>query len=81
MNANKQNEEIKESNEKLKRWLLPVSILFMLAFGVFLFCGLINNAGSVILFLAGLVLVIYLFYDRLFLCVVFFLVNHTLIYL
>ena len=24
MNANKQNEEIKESNEKLKRWLLPV---------------------------------------------------------
>ena len=39
MNANKQNEEIKESNEKLKRWLLPVSILFMLAFGVFLFCG------------------------------------------
>ena len=81
MNANKQNEEIKESNEKLKRWLLPVSILFMLAFGVFLFCGLINNAGSVILFLVGLILVIYLFYDRLFLCVVFFLVNHTLIYL
>ncbi|MFR3390430.1 MAG: FtsX-like permease family protein [[Clostridium] scindens] len=65
MNANKQNEEIKESNEKLKRWLLPVSILFMLAFGVFLFCGLINNAGSVILFLVGLILVIYLFYTGL----------------
>lgn len=65
MNANKQNEEIKESNEKLKRWLLPVSILFMLAFGICLFCGLINNAGSIILFLVGLILVIYLFYTGL----------------
>lgn len=65
MNAEKINEEIKESHEEIKKWLLPVSVLFLLLFGLWLFFGKNWDAGIILLFLTGLVLVIYLFYTGL----------------
>ena len=62
MEAQKKNEEIKESNEQLKKWLFPVSILFLAVFAGFIFFGGIQSAGNALFFLIGLVLVIYLFY-------------------
>lgn len=62
MDIQKKNEEIKESHERGKRVLLPLSLLFFLVFGFFLFCYKNWDAGVLILFLVGLVLVIYLFY-------------------
>ncbi len=62
MNAERQNEEIKESHEGLKRWLLPLSVLFLALFGAWLFYGKEWGTHTIILFLVGLVLVIYLFY-------------------
>lgn len=62
MNAERQNEEIKESHEELKQWLFPVSILFLVLFGVWLFYGKEWGSRTMLLFLVGLVLVIYLFY-------------------
>lgn len=62
MNAEKQNEEIKESHEGIKRWLLLVSILFLILFGVWLFCWKNWDSGVIVSFIVGLVLVIYLFY-------------------
>lgn len=60
MNAQRQNEEIKEKHETVKQIFFPLSILFILAFwGMF---GRLSNAGEVALFLIGLVLTIYLFY-------------------
>lgn len=60
MDAKRRNEEIREKGEGLKRFLLPVSILFILAFwGMF---SMLSNAGEIALFLIGLVLSIYLFY-------------------
>ncbi|MDE6220957.1 MAG: ABC transporter permease, partial [Lachnospiraceae bacterium] len=38
MNAERRNEEIKESHEGIKRWLLPLSVLFLSLSGVWLFC-------------------------------------------
>ncbi len=65
MNAEKLNEEIKESHEEVKKWLLPVSGLFLLLFGLWLFFGKNWSAEIILLFLTGLVLVIYLFYTGL----------------
>lgn len=62
MDSQKKNEEIKESHEKGKRLFLPLSLLFLGAFGVFLFCFKNWDAGALTLFLVGLVLTIYLFY-------------------
>ncbi len=62
MEAQKKNEEIKESHEQLKKWLFPVSILFLAVFGAFIFLGRIQSFGGVLVFLIGVVLVIYLFY-------------------
>lgn len=62
MDAQKKNEEIKESHEQVKKWLFPVSILFLAVFGAFIFLGGIQSFGSVLFFLIGVVLVIYLFY-------------------
>ena len=62
MDSQKKNEEIKESHEKGKRLLLPLSLLFLGAFGVFLFCFKNWDTGALTLFLVGLVLTIYLFY-------------------
>lgn len=60
MNAKRQNEEIKEKNEEVKRILLPISIIFILLFWACF--GHLTNAGEIVLFLIGLVLTIYLFY-------------------
>ena len=62
MDSQKKNEEIKESHEKGKRLLLPLSLLFLGAFGVFLFCFKNWDTGVLTLFPVGLVLTIYLFY-------------------
>lgn len=62
MDSQRRNEEIKETHEKAKRWFLPLSVLFLVVFGVFLFCFKAWDTGVVIAFLIGLVLTIYLFY-------------------
>ena len=66
MDAGNKNEEVKESHERIKQWLLPVSVVFLFLFGVWLFFGgrIVDgwNGGTIIAFLVGLVLVIYLFY-------------------
>lgn len=62
MEAQKKNEELKESHEQIKKWFFPISILFLAVFGAFIFFGGIQSAGSMLFFLIGLVLVIYLFY-------------------
>lgn len=62
MEAQKKNEEIKESHEQLKKWLFPASLLFLLLFALFIFLGGIQGAGQALFFLVGLVLVIYTFY-------------------
>lgn len=60
MNAKRQNEEIKEKHEGIKKLLFPLSIFFIFLFwAVF---GKISNTLEIILFLIGLVLTIYLFY-------------------
>lgn len=65
MEAQRKNEEIVEKHEGAKRWLLPLSLLFLVVFGVMLLQGWLLNAGSILVFLVGLVLVIYLFYTGL----------------
>ena len=62
MEAQKKNEEIKESHEQLKKWLFWVSLLFLAVFAVFIFFIGIQDAGQALFFLTGIVLVIYLFY-------------------
>lgn len=62
MEAQKKNEEIKESHEQLKKWLFPASLLFLFVFGLFIFLGGIQDMGGVLFFLVGTVLTIYLFY-------------------
>ncbi|MCM1088790.1 MAG: ABC transporter permease [Muribaculaceae bacterium] len=65
MNVEKQNEEIKETHEEIKKWLLPISVLFLLGFAVWLCIGKMWGAEIILLFLIGLVLSIYLFYTGL----------------
>lgn len=65
MNAERRNEEIRESHEGIKRWLLPLSVLFLVLFGVWLFCWKKWDSGVIVSFVVGLVLVIYLFYTGL----------------
>lgn len=60
MNAKRQNEEVKEKHENVKRILLPVAVIFILVFWA-LFSRL-SDAVSILLFLVGLVLTIYVFY-------------------
>ena len=63
MNAKRQNQEIKEKHEGLKKLILPLSVLFIFLFwAVF---GMLQNAIDVLMFLVGLVLTIYLFYTGL----------------
>ncbi len=65
MNAGSKNEEIHESHERAKRWLLPLSVVFLMLFGLWLFVGgRVDgwNGGTIIGFIVGLVLTIYLFY-------------------
>ncbi len=70
LNSKDQNEEVKESHEKAKQWLLPLSILFLLAFVFFLFFYKNWNEGVVLAFLTGLVLTIYIFYTGLAACII-----------
>lgn len=60
MNAQRQNEEIKEKHETVKQIFFPLSVLFILAFWTLF--GRLSNTGEVAIFLIGLVLTIYLFY-------------------
>lgn len=60
MNAKRQNEEIKEKHEGLKRLLFPLSIFFLFLFWTVF--GSLSNTLEIVLFLIGLVLTIYLFY-------------------
>lgn len=62
MESQRRNEEIGEKHEKIKRMLLPFSILILILFGVFLFCYKNWDIGILTAFLIGLVLSIYLFY-------------------
>lgn len=62
MNSQRQNEEIRESHEEIKRWLLPLACLFLLAFGLLLFFYKAWGMETILFFLIGLVLTIYLFY-------------------
>lgn len=60
MNVSRQNEEIKEKHEEAKQILLPLSVIFILAFWEMF--GRINSSMKTALFLIGLVATIYLFY-------------------
>lgn len=60
MNAKRQNEEIKEKHEGLKKLLFPLSIFFLFLFWTVF--GSLSNTLEIVLFLIGLVLTIYLFY-------------------
>ncbi len=66
MDAGNKNEEVKEKQEHVKKWFLPLSVLFLFLFGLWLlFGGKVFggwSGGTIIGFLVGLVLVIYLFY-------------------
>ncbi|HBA51011.1 MAG TPA: ABC transporter permease [Lachnospiraceae bacterium] len=63
MNSQRQNEKIIESHEETKRWLLPLSVLTLLALGMLLFFYKSWDTLTVLLFLAGLIAAIYLFYS------------------
>ncbi|MCI9142981.1 MAG: ABC transporter permease [Lachnospiraceae bacterium] len=62
MNSQRQNEEIRESHEEAKRLLLPLSGLFLLVFALVLFFYKSWDSVTIIGFLIGLVLTIYLCY-------------------
>ena len=65
MRENQKNEELKEKNEKIKRLLLPCSVLFIFAFGVWILSGNIQSAGGAAVFLTGLFMTMYVFYTGL----------------
>ena len=65
MRENQKNEELKEKNEKIKRLLLPFSILFIFAFGVWILSGNIQSPGEAAVFLTGLFITMYVFYTGL----------------
>lgn len=60
--SEKQNEEIRQSHERRRRLLLPLSLLFLTLFGIFLFHWKNWDTGTLLFFLTGLILSIYLFY-------------------
>lgn len=60
MNAKRQNEKIREKHEGAKKLLLPLSVLFIIAFWTVF--RLLSNMVQIALFLIGLVITIYLFY-------------------
>ncbi len=60
MNLRRQNEEIREKHEEVKRILLPVSMIFLALFWTWF--GRLSDTGETMIFLIGLVLTIYLFY-------------------
>lgn len=62
MDSQKRNEEMKEKHESGKRLFLPLSLLFLILFGMALFCYKSWEVGTAAFFLIGLVVTIYLFY-------------------
>lgn len=64
MNAQKQNEQVKEKHEKVKQYLFPASLLIFIGFGIFLFIGVWNGL-TIMLFIIGIVLAVYIFYTGL----------------
>lgn len=60
MNVKRQNEEVREKYEGVKKLILPISVLFILLFWAAF--GRLSDALQIILFLIGLVFTIYLFY-------------------
>lgn len=60
MNARRQNEEIREKKEEVKRILFPLSVIFILMF--WRWFGGLESTEETLVFLTGLVLTIYLFY-------------------
>lgn len=65
MSESQKNEEMKEAHEKQKRILLPVSVLFIIAFGVWILSGNVQSVGTASAFLAGLFITVYIFYTGL----------------
>ena len=65
MSENQKNEEMKETHEKQKRLLLPLAILFILAFGIWILSGNVQSVGAATVFLSGLLLAVYVFYTGL----------------
>ncbi len=62
MSIQNENEEIRESHEKIKSCLFPISVIFLVLFAVFMLSGMIRGVGTAVSFLVGLILVIYFFY-------------------
>lgn len=62
MDSQKENESISAKNENRKKIFFPLSVIFIILFGFFLFCYKEWDIGIAILFLFGLVITIYLFY-------------------
>ncbi|MCI8894420.1 MAG: FtsX-like permease family protein [Lachnospiraceae bacterium] len=60
MNAERQNQEIREKYEPAKRVLFPLSLLFLAMF--WLWFDHLSSVWEIVIFLVGLVLTIYLFY-------------------
>ena len=65
MSENQKNEELREKNEKIKRLLLPLSIVIIVAFGIWILSGNVQSVGAAAGFLMGLFLSIYVFYTGL----------------
>lgn len=65
MSENQKNEELKEKNEKAKRLLLPLSVLFIIAFGIWILSGNVQSVGAATGFLLGLFVTVYVFYTGL----------------
>lgn len=65
MHMERQNEEIRESAEQVKKWILPLSVVFLVLFGGWLFYGKYWDTVTILAFITGLILVIYLFYTGL----------------
>ena len=53
MEAQKKNEEIKESHEQLKKWLFPVSILFLAVFGAFIYLFYVGLSSWLVCYVRG----------------------------
>ena len=65
MREDQKNEEMKEKHEALRKWLFPLSVGCILAFGVWILSGNIRSVGGAYIFLIGLFLSMYLFYSGL----------------
>ncbi len=65
MREDQKNEEMEEKHESIRKWLFPLSVGCILAFGVWILSGNIRSVGGAYIFLIGLFLSMYLFYSGL----------------